>query len=228
MASQLILDLPVRPALGREDFFVSAANAVAVDALDAWRDWPGGKLALIGPAGAGKTHLASVWASETGARIVQAADLPGMEIEPLAGVGHVAVEDVHRIGGNAEAEAALFHLHNLLLAEGGRLLLTGREAPSRWGLTLPDLASRMEGTPVTKIDAPDDALLGVVMVKLFADRQIAVDASVISYLAGRMERSFDFAHRLVEALDRASLSEKRAVTRPLAARVLDKLAETGA
>lgn len=224
MPRQLTFDLPVRPALGREDFFVSPANSLAVRVLEDEADWPGGKMVLIGPEGAGKTHLAHVWAAG-GAEIVTGSALGGSDIARIARARRVAVEDADRIGGRNPAERALFHLHNLVLAEGGRLLITARTPPTRWRLALPDLASRMEASGTTHIELPDDTLLGAVLVKLFADRQLAVPAPLVPWLVARMDRSLAFARLLVETLDREALSEGRAVTRPLAVRVLDMLAD---
>ncbi len=223
MAEQLTFDLPSEPALGRGDFFVSPANAAAVETIQSWHDWPQGKLVLAGPAGAGKTHLAHVWAAMTGARIEDARGLGAADVPALAS-GPLAVEDADRIAGDDRAERALFHLHNLMQERGHALLLTARTPPARWALALPDLASRMQGCALVTLSAPDDALLSAVLVKLFADRQVAVDARLIGYLTGRMERSFAGAGRLVEALDRAALAEGRAITRDLAKRVLDNLA----
>lgn len=219
---QLSLDLPVRTALGREDFFVSPANRTALAALDGWRDWPEGKLALVGPEGAGKTHLAHVWAAETGAVACAMAALPKADIPALASAPAIVVEDAPR--GGAEAETALFHLHNEARARGAALLVTARTPPATWQLGLPDLASRMATLPVARIEAPDDALLTAVLVKLFADRQIAPPPAVLGYLVSRMPRSLAMAGALVEALDRASLEQGRKVSRLLAAEILDKLA----
>jgi chromosomal replication initiation ATPase DnaA len=71
------------------------------------------------------------------------------------------------------------------------------------------------------LEAPDDALLEALLVKLFADRQLAVGEELLRYLLARMERSFAAARALVAALDRAALAEGRAVTIPLARRVLE-------
>ena len=222
MRRQLTFDLPARPALGREDFFVSPANATAVAAVEGWSGWPERKLALIGPRASGKTHLVHVWAAEAKGRVVAAANLATTDIDALGSDGsRLAVEDIGRIAGDAVAEQALFHLHNLVLAEGGCLLLTGTLPPRQWALSLPDLASRMQATNVVHLAPPDDALLKAVLMKLFADRQLAVAPPVMDYLVTRMERSFDAAGRLVDALDRAALAERRAITRPLAAAVLD-------
>jgi chromosomal replication initiation ATPase DnaA len=217
---QLAFDLPARPALEREDFFVSVANAQAVALIEGWRDWPARKLALSGPRGAGKTHLAHVWAARAGARIVAAGDLGRADIAALA-AGPVAVEDADGIAGRAEAEAALFHLHNLVLAEGHALMVTGAAPPRRWGLALPDLASRMEAMPLVRLGPPDDALLAAVLAKLFADRQLAPTPDCVPYLAQRIERTFEAARATVAEIDARALATGRRVTRQLAAEVLD-------
>lgn len=217
MSRQLSFDLPAKPALGRDDFFVSPANALAVAMIDLSRSWTDGKLVLCGPEGAGKTHLAHVWAASDGARIVDARALPGADLTGLA-AGPVAVEDVPRIADDRPAQEALFHLHNLALAGGQRLLMTGRGAPNLWRLSLPDLQSRIDAAQVARLDPPDDALLAAVLAKLFADRQITPKPDVIPYLLGRIDRSFAEAARVVARLDRLALSEKRDLTRNLAAR----------
>ncbi|SEL97837.1 dnaA protein [Roseovarius azorensis] len=224
MPRQLSFDLPVRAALGREDFFVSPANVQAVTLIEGWQNWPDRKLVLIGPPGAGKTHLAHVWAALSGARIVTGADIGNADIPTLA-TGSVAVEDADRIVGKCAAEEALFHLHNLTLAEGNALLLTACRPPNLWPLGLPDLASRVQGTLLAHLHEPDDALLAAVLTKLFADRQIAPSPDTIPYLARHMERSFDTARRAVARLDEAALAERRPITRALAVEVLDKLRE---
>lgn len=224
MPQQLSFDLPVRTALGRDDFMVSPGNAVAVSLIENWANWPGGKLVLTGPPGAGKTHLTHVWAGLSGGRIVAAGDLAGADIPDLSG-GAVAVEDVPQIAQDADAMTALFHLHNLVLANGHTLLLTGRGAPVHWGLGLPDLQSRVGGTPAAILELPDDALLAAVLAKLFADRQLKPRTDVIPYLALHMERSFDAARRIVAALDTESLSAQKPLTRVMAAKVLGREAE---
>jgi len=220
MAEQLGLDLPCVPALGRDDFMVAPSNAIALALIEGWQNWPGSKLALTGPSGSGKTHLAHVWACLSGASIVDASDLAEMDISKLA-QGNVAVEDVPRIAGNPAAETALFHLHNMVLAEGHALLLTGTAAVSRWGLGLPDLTSRIAAANTTDLQPPDDALLAAVLAKHFADRQIMPRGDVIPFLLRRMNRSFDAARATVARIDTISLARKKPVTRALASAALD-------
>ena len=219
MAEQLGLDLPARAALGRDDFFVSDANAMALAMVESWPNWAGNKLAIIGPEGSGKTHLAHVWAAQSGARIVDATTLAKDAVPDLAQTP-VAVENVPAIATDPDAQDALFHLHNLTLAEGNSLLVTGVSEPKHWGLTLPDLKSRLQGTTTAVLSEPDDALLSILLAKLFDDRQLIPNAETIAYMVKHMDRSFAEARRLVREIDQASLAKKRPVTRALAAEIL--------
>ncbi|MBK5911836.1 hypothetical protein CCR85_10085 [Rhodothalassium salexigens] len=221
-AEQLTFPLPHRPALGQADFLVAPPNEAAVALVDAWPDWPGPALALVGPPGSGKSHLAQVWAQRAGARTLDPLDLyVDFELgdEPPA----VLVEDADR----GVDETALFHLYNVVREQRGHLMLTGREAPARWPVALPDLRSRLATVPVADMGMPDDRLLAAVLVKQFADRQLRVAPPVISYLVTHMDRSFDAARRLVAALDEASLREGRSITRPLANRILGQVRDAG-
>ncbi|MGY9050256.1 hypothetical protein P775_18285 [Puniceibacterium antarcticum] len=222
MARQLKLKLPFRIALGRGDFYVSRTNALATAQIDRWRDWVGRKLVLTGPQGSGKTHLAHVWSSESGATILRSRDLIDADIPRLA-EGHVCVEDVPQIAANEEAEQALFHLHNLTLAEGHSLMLTALTPPSHWQLSLPDLSSRVMGMQMARLSPPDDDLLSAVMAKMFADRQIVPAPDVIPYLVRHMPRSFAMAGRLVDAIDDAALGTPKGASRLLARRILAEL-----
>ena len=171
---------------------------------------------LIGPEGSGKTHLAHIWAEAAGAVIVPSAGLAGEDLAGLSGSA-VVVEDAQRIGS---AEAALFHLHNLVRAAGKTLFLTADRPPRDWGLGLADLLSRMQAAPVARLEGPDDALLSAVLVKLFADRQLKVAPNLIPYLVSRMPRSVGAARALVAALDDRALAAGKPITRQLAANLL--------
>lgn len=223
MINQLAFDLPVVDAFAREDFFTSAATSQALAAIDDWRNWPGGKMLLIGPEGAGKTHLAHIWAQMAGAVMIAGVHLAAGDVPGLAGAGAVCVEDAEKIADDPAGQTALFHLHNLL-APAGRLLITASAPPRDWGLMLPDLQSRLQAAPLTVLPAPDDALMSAVLVKLFADRQIAVPPNLIAYLVSRIERSIGTARRHVAELDAAALTMGRPITRAFAAEILDKTA----
>jgi len=217
--SQLTLGLPHRPALGRDDFLVAGSNADAVAWLDRWPDWPATALALHGPMASGKTHLAQVWRHRSGA--VEA--LGRFDPLALAAAGAVVL-DLDAAPGPAE-ERPLLHLYNLLAERRGHLLLVGREPPARWPVQLPDLSSRLSTAPAVALLPPDDELRAAVMVKLFADRQLRVDADVVGYLVQRLDRSFAAIGAAVAALDEAALAERRPITVPLARAVLARLTQ---
>jgi len=213
--TQLAIDLPFQPALGRADFRVSGCNAEALGWIERWPDWPGSALVLHGPAQCGKSHLARLWTARSGGRLVQGEALPGLPPPELAALPGVAVDDA-----DAAPERALLHLYNCCRETGAGLLIVARAPPARWPTALPDLASRLRAAPAVAIAPPDDALLASVLVKHFADRQVRVAPDVIGFAVRRMERSFAAAASLAAALDRAALGAGRPIGLALARRVL--------
>lgn len=229
LSRQLTLDLTTPPAHARADFLPAPANRAALAALDAPMSWPNGRILLIGPEGAGKTHLAAFWAAENGARRIAAGALRPDAPDMLAAEGGaVVVEDADRSGFGAGVEQALFHLWNLCGPRDCLLMMTARRPPRDWGLVLPDLRSRMDAMPQVHLGPPDEALLAAVLVKLFADRQLAVPAGLIDWLVLHMDRDLGLARRLVAAMDHAAMAQKGPVTRRIAAELLDKLSEADA
>ena len=211
---QLRLQLGSPPSYGRETFIVSASNAEAARAVDAWPGWHGGVLALAGPAGAGKTHLAQGWAQRSGAKVLDAR-APPPDLSELNG-RPVLIEDA-----NQSDPETLFHLINMAAQPGAGLLLTARTAPVLWPAALPDLRSRLNALPVAEIGEPDDELLQAVMQKFFRERHIRPSDDLFAYLLRRMERSVPVALALVERLDEASGAEHRPVSRALARQILE-------
>ena len=214
---QLTFDLPRRTALGRADFLVSDSNASAIAWIDRWPDWPTGVLVLHGPPGCGKTHLAHLWCERASAVTVGGAMLDEDEVARLVAEGRhlIAVDDAERA-----SERALLHLHNSCLECQGSLLITARQAPASRRIALDDLGSRLRAALAVGIGLPDDALLGAVLVKHFADRQLSIAPEVIAYLIKRVERSFAAAADITTRLDAAALRERSAITVPLARNVL--------
>lgn len=214
---QLVFDLGHEPSRAREDFVVTPANRAAHALVEAWPNWPTRTLAVIGPAGAGKSHLGNIWAERTIAVVLRPDAVDPARLDGLPSGAAVLVEDLDR---SALDETGLFHLINLTAERGLFALFTSRVPLRSLTVGLRDLASRFSAIPVAELLAPDDLLLTAVMAKQFADRQIAVDPGVIAYLVTRMERSLGAASELVEQLDLVSLAEGRRITRVLAARVM--------
>lgn len=201
------------PGFAREDIVVSAGNAEAVALIDAWPSWPGGGVALIGPAGAGKSHLARAWATKAGAAVVTPAD----RTLPETGAAAVLVEDAD----HDRPEEFLFHLFNRS-GEGQTLLLTGRAAPSEWTVALPDLASRLAGLVVARLGPPDDVVLEGVLRRLFRARNIRPGDDLLPYLLRRMERSVAAAQDVVSRLDELADTQGREVNRALARQLFEQ------
>ncbi|WP_420432787.1 AAA family ATPase [Hyphobacterium sp.] len=216
MGEQLALGLPPREDFSAASFVDGEANAAARWALAGWRAWPGRVLVLYGPPGTGKTHLAHMWAAESGALILPGDELSS-RLDNLPAERAIVVENADR----SADRTALFHLLNRTQSEAlPALLMTGREAPARWQTDIPDLRSRLLAIPTAALEEPDDALLARLLTKLFADRQSPLVDGLIAYLLPRMERSVEGARRLVEALDREALARRTPINRGVARRVL--------
>lgn len=213
---QLALALPHAESLTRDNFMEGSANAQALALIDAWPDWPNRVMMLAGPEGSGKSHLASIWAAEAGARSVAAHMLTPDNVPGELATGALVVDDLDPA---AFDERALFHLLNLAREDEAYVLMTGRTLPSAFTLQLHDLRSRLRAVPVVTLTPPDDQLFRALIVKFCADRQMSVDEGIVSYLATRIERSFAAARQAVELLDGEALRQRRPVTRALAAEV---------
>ncbi|MGQ3671146.1 HdaA/DnaA family protein [Xanthobacter sp. TB0136] len=214
---QLPLALSTAPALRREDFLGAPGNAAALALIDAFPHWSSRVVCLVGPEGAGKSHLAHIFAEQAGGSVLAAGELTRAGVPRALENGALALEDLEPGGFD---EAALFHLLNLAREQHAFVLMTARTPPSTFRLATADLASRLRAVPVFMIEPADDTLLGAVLVKLFADRQLTVDEATVNYILLRMQRSVAGARRIVEALDEAALAQKRPLTRTLAAQVL--------
>jgi chromosomal replication initiation ATPase DnaA len=211
LTQQLRLKLDGPSSIAREDFIAAPSNAEARDALDAWPAWPGGRLALVGPEGSGKTHLALDWARRAAA----------VELDPAStDIGDVLGGPVLMEHADRARPEVLFHLINAVGAGGG-LLLTSRLHPRAWPAELPDLRSRLNALPTVLIGEPDDAVLEGVLRKFFRERNIRPAEDVYPYLTRRIERSVRMARAVVERLDETADAESREITRSLARQILE-------
>ena len=216
---QLVFDLPHLEAFEVEDFLVSQCNQSAVDMIDSWPDWPAHAIVICGAAGSGKSHLVSVWRERSGGDVVGMGDVTTTTVSRFQETGRLAVEDVAP-GGDPNAERLVFHLLNAARESKGQILITTQRPPGELEIALPDLRSRLRALPIAEIQPIDDALLSGLLVKLFSDRQLAIDPGVIKYLMRHMERSAQAAREIVERIDRLALATHRKVTRVLAAEAL--------
>jgi chromosomal replication initiation ATPase DnaA len=220
--TQLTLDLPRLTRFDRSDFLVSDCNVAAVDWIDRWPVWPCAALVVHGPPGCGKTHVSHLWRERASAVILAGEELTEAALAGLFGRGlaRIVVDNADRA-----PERALLHLYNSCLERAGNLLITMRSAPGLWKVELDDLRSRLRSAIVVGIEVPDDVLLGAVLFKHFADRQLRVSRDVIAYVIKRIERSFTAAEAFAARLDSAALSGGKRVTIPLARRVFRELGD---
>jgi chromosomal replication initiation ATPase DnaA len=218
---QLTFRWPHWPSFAREDFLPAPSNQEALITVEAWPNWAGRMLMLVGPAGAGKSHLGAIWARRAGAIRCAGGSLEERSLEVCSRATAVLIEDAEEA---KDAEQILFHLANAALQNNVWLLVTSRAAPDAWGLRTPDLLSRLRLAPIVRLGAPDIELTQAVLFKLFSDRQLEVEAHVIAFIALRIERSLGAARELVAALDNEALTEGRRITRAMASNAIQEMA----
>jgi chromosomal replication initiation ATPase DnaA len=214
---QLAFALPHAESLTRDNFLEGPANAAGLALVERWPEWPNRVMLLVGPEGSGKSHLAAIWAEQSGARSISAHALTAAAVPGALATGALVVEDLNASDFD---ERALFHLLNLAREDEAFVLITARMAPSAFPVELRDLRSRLRALPTVSLLPPDDALFRALIVKFCADRQLSVDESVVGYLVNRIERSYAAARQAVELLDSEALRLGRPVTRALAAELL--------
>lgn len=211
---QLVLALDHAESFARDDFLAGSANRAALSLIESWPNWPARVMALVGPEGSGKSHLAAIWVQASGARVMAARLLEHGNLPAALATGALALEDLSAANFD---ERALFHLLNLAREQAAYVLITARAAPAGFPVSIRDLASRLRAVPAVTLEAPDDALLRSLIVKLAADRQLNVDEALVNYLATRIERSFVAVRAALERLDEEAMRRQRPVTRALAA-----------
>jgi hypothetical protein len=188
--SQIALPFEWPVADRDEDFLISDANRAVYEHFRNWSVWPVMATLLTGPRKSGRSLLGRIFVRRSGGRLFD----------------------------NAEQhdEEAIFHAWNEAQQLRRPLLIIADEPPPVWEVRLPDLRSRLNATPLIRIDPPDDALLGALVVKLLHDRGVATPPDLAEYLVPRIERSYVAIIQIVDALDRAMLSHSRRLTVPMA------------
>lgn len=212
---QLALDLGHEASHAEDDFIVGEGNRLAHAHVLAFPHWPGPLTLIEGPASSGKSHLARIWAERAGAG--QATPETAEALSRDGGTQPLVVEDADRAG---YAEAELFHLLNQSMRDRRPLLLTAREPVANWPFATDDLKSRARLAAHFTVSLSDDIQLSQMFVKLFDDRQVAVEPRIIAYLVARMERSSEEAVALASMMDRMALERGTAINRAIASDAL--------
>jgi chromosomal replication initiation ATPase DnaA len=202
---QLPLPFSHQPAYAAADFLEARSNEAALAWLDRTADWPDQRLVLWGEPGCGKTHLLRLWAGRHGAALMTGPSLHGLPTLPAS--GGVGVDDAAGIAD----ETALLHLLNAACEARLPVLLAARTPPARWPVRLPDLASRLRAITPVEILPPEESLLRGLLLRLLADRQLAVRPDLQEWLLVRLPRSPAALREAAARLDQAALATGGAV-----------------
>lgn len=188
--SQIALPLEQKPSAGHGGYLVTAANADVHRQLQNWRDWSHHTLILTGPAGSGKTAMAAAFVSDSG----------GLYLDDAC-----EHEDVD-----------IFYLWNRANDEGKPLLLLSSKPVVQWGVSLPDLQSRLAASLHMEIDAPDQAMIDGLFQKYFAMRGLTISEDALRYLEKRMVRSYAMVRQLAQKMDSLAIESKKPINLAIA------------
>lgn len=207
-----------------DDLVISNSNLMAYKLINSWPNWNSSVAAIIGATGAGKSHFANVWQKMSSAIIFKPNELKEANLAIIEN-NSVLIENLEE---NSFIEEDLFHLFNSINQarihnQNQNILITCSNSPKNWKINLLDLASRLKTIIETYIEQPDDMLLEAILLKLFSDKQIIIDANVLSYIISNMERSFNFAIKLVELCDKYALEKHSKISKQIANIALNEL-----
>ena len=215
--TQIPLNLELQTSYLAEDFIVSYENLEAVTMLEKWPNWNSPVVVIYGSAGSGKTHLLKRFCYHNNDNILWQAGCELTNPEKIIALKQCIVID------NAEEadDETLFHLFNMVKEANKTMLLASQNPPARWQTRLPDLKSRLASVINIDIKPPSDELMAKVIVKMFADRQLEIGIEPLNFLIKNIERSFNAMAKIVAAVDKKALAEKRAITIPLIKNALE-------
>ena len=209
---QLIIDMPKRSALDREDFMVNECNQEAIQFIDNFYQRKMKSGVLIGPKGSGKSHLVNVFCKNFEKEKWIISEKKEKDIYRVFQENNVVIiEDIDLIA-SLDEEKYLFHSINLSKELNKILLLTSGLDLSKINIKTPDLRSRLDSIQSVNILEPNDDLMNILILKLFHDRQILIKPNIISYLMQRVERSYLGISEIVDLIDNVSLSKKKSIS----------------
>ena len=185
---QIALPLDKLRTGGSDSVIITVSNAAAFAALGNHAAWPGHCAILIGPPRSGKSLMARYF----------------------AGQGGEVIDDADTLG-----DEDLFHRWNAALGAGQSILMLSTKAPAEWDVQLADLRSRLGASQLLEIAAPDDELIGQLLLKHLHDRGTSIGPEALSYVVKRVERSHAALEELARQANAVALAEGSAITLPL-------------
>lgn len=237
MSQQLSLNLRLKDGSSFSNFFPGVNQAALVHlralvvAAATHEKSSHPMMFLWGSAGSGKSHLLQAscrLAQELAVApiyvpLADAIDLSPSLLESVETSPLVCLDDVERVAGHPEWEAALFSLIERLRTMGGLLLSAAGAPPGNLGLRLPDLTSRLAWGAVYALQPlGDPEKLEAIRLRA-RNRGFEMPEDVARYILRRYPRDMHSLFDLLDRIDRASLSFQRRVTIPFLQR-LEKMA----
>jgi len=203
MSDQLILKFPSQQAYKKEDFYVSPSNQEAYDLINSWPKWIKRIVNIFGPAGSGKSHLASILKNKTSCLQMNSNEINEKTFLKFKTKEALILENLNE----KISEKLLFSLWNMALQDNKYFLITSKKPINFYNFKLNDLISRINSSLIIGINLPSDDLISVILAKNFSDKQIKVEKKHIDYIIKRIDRSYEKISQFILTLDKYSLKK---------------------
>ena len=165
MNDQLIFKFPKYKIYKKEDFYVSSSNQEAYNFVNSWPKWIRKIVNIFGPAGSGKTHIASILKNKTSTLEIMSNALNDKVFFKFKTKEALIIENLNE----KVSENLLFSLWNTVLQDNKYLLTTSTKPISTYKFKLLDLRSRVSSCMSIGIKLPSDELISVFLAKNFSD-----------------------------------------------------------
>ena len=203
MVDQLILNFPSNSDYFKDDFYVSLGNKEAYQLIESWPKWIKRTINIHGPAGSGKTHLASILKNKASSFEIQS-DKITEKIFLTYKLKEILIVENYQAN---ISENLFFSIYNMALQDNKYLLITSELPLNTYKIKTPDLKSRIDSSTIVGIKLPSDDLISVILSKRFSDKQIAVEKNHIDYIVKRIDRSYEKISQFILTLDKYSLKK---------------------
>lgn len=208
---QYILPIVKNTSFNEEDYIVSSCNYEAYNWLKNWPNWGESVYnritLLFGDELSGKSHLASIWQSVSGAQYIDKDFLLQKKY-----LGEDKCYILENLELDDDIEIYLFHFINYIVESRRYLLITSRTPLYKVVCHLKDLESRLKALSSISIKELDEDLIEKVIIKYFSDLQVSINYDAVKFLKVRINRSYKELFSTLERINKDSLSQKKKIS----------------
>ena len=211
----------------KKDFFITSKNKLALNLISNWPNWNNQFFFLYGPGKCGKTSICKIWKKKSDALFLKERKIDEffLDKEGLEKIhqNNWIIDDVDLFLKRTNNHEKLLNLINILQErKRSYLLMTSKVPPKFLSTEINDLSSRISSSLVVKVNDPDNIILGKIIAKYLEERAVKIDKRKINYLINRIERSYNYALKIAQQIDKKSLESHSQISFSFLKKILEK------